>query len=161
MVRQKAGETQQLRASSMNRQGVRDWASVRPRGGWSAVAPSVQSASSMESHARSEAGDHNAINHQRLRWGFAVFAAIALFFLWEEHRAHLLGALPWLLLLACPLLHRFMHRGHDHSAGGGHPGGAASKPTDPRGATPGEQPGAHEHGGHGHGLRETDHEPRR
>lgn len=39
-----------------------------------------------------------------LRLGLGVFLAIALFFLWEEHRAHLLGALPWLLLLACPLI---------------------------------------------------------
>jgi hypothetical protein len=44
--------------------------------------------------------------------GFCVFAAIALFFLWQEHRAHILGALPYLLLLACPLIHFFMHRGH-------------------------------------------------
>jgi len=44
--------------------------------------------------------------------GFCAFAAIALFFLWEEHRAHILGALPYLLVLACPLIHFFMHRGH-------------------------------------------------
>ena len=45
------------------------------------------------------------------------FAAIALFFLWTEHRAHFLGALPFLLLLACPLLHLLhhgRHGGHDH-----------------------------------------------
>ena len=45
------------------------------------------------------------------------FLAIAAFFLWEEHRAHLLGALPYVLLLLCPLLHLF-HGGH-----GGHGGG--------------------------------------
>lgn len=49
--------------------------------------------------------------------GAALFAAIATFFLWEEHRAHILGALPYVLLLACPLLHLFMHRGHDHGGG--------------------------------------------
>lgn len=43
-----------------------------------------------------------------------AFLGIAAFFLWTEHRAHLLGALPYLLLLACPLLHVFMHRGHGH-----------------------------------------------
>ena len=43
------------------------------------------------------------------------FAAIAFFFLWTEHRAHLLGALPYLLLLACPLLHLLHHGRH-----GGH-----------------------------------------
>lgn len=26
--------------------------------------------------------------------GFCAFGAIAAFFLWQEHRAHLLGALP-------------------------------------------------------------------
>ena len=41
--------------------------------------------------------------------------AIAAFFLWEEHRAHLLGVLPYALLLLCPIIHLFMHRGH-----GGH-----------------------------------------
>ena len=45
---------------------------------------------------------------------FFGFAAIALFFLWEEHKAHLLGALPWVLVLLCPLMH-FFHGGH-----GGH-----------------------------------------
>jgi hypothetical protein len=42
---------------------------------------------------------------------FFGFAAIALFFLWEEHKAHLLGALPYLLVLLCPLMH-FFHGGH-------------------------------------------------
>ena len=49
------------------------------------------------------------------------FLAIGAFFLLSEHRAHLLGFLPWLLLLACPLMHLFMHHGHDH-------GGGASRP---------------------------------
>jgi Protein of unknown function (DUF2933) len=48
-----------------------------------------------------------------------AFFAIAAFFLITEHRAHLFGILPYLLLLACPLLHLFMHRGH-----GGHGGGS-------------------------------------
>lgn len=47
----------------------------------------------------------------RLRWGWWFFAAVALFYLLTEHRAHLFGLLPYLLLLACPLMHRFMHRG--------------------------------------------------
>ncbi len=62
--------------------------------------------------------------HKPLRLPFAIalvaFLAIAGFFLWTEHRAHLLGALPWLLLPACPFLHFFMHRGHgDHHGDGG------------------------------------------
>lgn len=48
------------------------------------------------------------------------FLIIGGYFLWTEHSAHLalaLPFLPWLFLLACPLLHFFMHRGHGH---GGH-----------------------------------------
>jgi len=55
----------------------------------------------------------------RSKIAWIVFAAIAAFYLWTEHRAHLLGALPFLLLLACPLMHLFMHGGH-----GGHDGDA-------------------------------------
>ena len=43
------------------------------------------------------------------------FLLIAAFFVLAEHTAHVLGVLPYLLLLACPLLHLF-HGGH----GGGH-----------------------------------------
>lgn len=45
------------------------------------------------------------------RWVFWGFLAIAAFFLLSEHRAHALGVLPYALLLACPLMHRLMHRG--------------------------------------------------
>jgi hypothetical protein len=38
------------------------------------------------------------------------------FFLLTQHRAHVLGALPYLLLLACPLMHLFMHHGHGKHA---------------------------------------------
>jgi len=57
----------------------------------------------------------------RIPWwlGACLFTAIALFFLWEEHEAHILGALPYLLLLACVLIHLFMHGGHGHGHGGG------------------------------------------
>jgi hypothetical protein len=55
----------------------------------------------------------------RSRTALAVagFAIIAGFLLLSEHRAHALGFLPYLLILACPLLHFFMHGGH-----GGHGG---------------------------------------
>lgn len=50
----------------------------------------------------------------------AVCLGIVGFYLWTEHRAHVYGALPYLLLLSCPLMHLFMHRSHDHGAEGHH-----------------------------------------
>lgn len=48
-----------------------------------------------------------------------VFLGISAFFLITEHLAHIIPVLPWLFLLACPLMHVFMHGGHgDHSKGG-------------------------------------------
>jgi hypothetical protein len=47
-----------------------------------------------------------------------VFASVALFLLFSEHRAHFLGVLPYLLLLSCPLMHLFMHHGHGHGKRG-------------------------------------------
>jgi hypothetical protein len=43
----------------------------------------------------------------------AVLFSIAVILLWQEHESHFLGILPYLLLLACPLLHLFGHR-HEH-----------------------------------------------
>ena len=55
----------------------------------------------------------------RSRRGLVVIGllAMAAFFLWSEHRAHLLSALPYLLFLLCPLLHLF-HGGHGSHGGG-------------------------------------------
>ena len=53
--------------------------------------------------------------------GLCLFLAIAIFFLWEEHKAHILGVLPYALLLLCPIIHLFMHRGHG-SHGASHSG---------------------------------------
>ena len=56
--------------------------------------------------------------------GLIVLGAIAAYVLLTEHRAHFFGALPWLLLLACPLMHLFMHGGHGrHGGHGGQDGG--------------------------------------
>jgi Protein of unknown function (DUF2933) len=53
-----------------------------------------------------------------------AFLGIAGFYLITEHRAHVFGVLPFLILLACPLMHVFMHRGHgghgDESGPAGH-----------------------------------------
>lgn len=47
--------------------------------------------------------------------GFAMLAIIASVYLLREHWGHVLGVAPYALLLACPLVHLFMHGGH-----GGH-----------------------------------------
>ena len=51
-----------------------------------------------------------------------IFLMSAAFFLITEHRAHLSGGFSsygiWLLLLACPLMHVFMHGGHGHEGHG-------------------------------------------
>ncbi|MBO6825398.1 MAG: DUF2933 domain-containing protein [Sneathiella sp.] len=54
-----------------------------------------------------------------------VFLVFAAFYLITEHTAHLYSALPWLILLACPLLHLFMHRGHNHNGTGSNDKGGA------------------------------------
>ena len=48
----------------------------------------------------------------------AVFLAIGAYFLWTEHKAHVIAALPWVLIGGCLAMHLFMHGGHGH--GGGH-----------------------------------------
>ncbi|MEW6332185.1 MAG: DUF2933 domain-containing protein [Pseudomonadota bacterium] len=62
---------------------------------------------------------NNNTSWWRSRSGLALlgFLAVAGFFLFTEHRAHLLGALPFLLLALCPLLHLF---GHGHGGHGAH-----------------------------------------
>ncbi len=82
--------------------------------------------------------------HSRYAAGLLVMGAIAAYFLLSEHRAHFFGALPFLLLLACPLMHVFMHHGHGGHAGGHaqHHGGeqASNTSTTPQGTKTGEQP---------------------
>jgi hypothetical protein len=60
-----------------------------------------------------------------LNWILLCFLLVAGYFLVMEHKAHLAGTfayLPYLLLLACPLMHLFMHHGHGgHGGHGDHP----------------------------------------
>jgi len=44
-----------------------------------------------------------------------AFGIVAVVYLLLEHTDHVLGSLPYLLLLACPLMHLF---GHSHAHGG-------------------------------------------
>ena len=65
------------------------------------------------------------------------FLAITGALLLTEHRAHVLGLLIWLPLLACPLMHFFMHGGN-----GGHDGHAGH-----------DDPAKHAQDGHGGGSK--------
>ena len=58
--------------------------------------------------------------------GFVLIAGSLFLF---EHRLHVLGYLPFLLLLACPLLHVFMHRGHGHGSNGDNSGRSRRDPV--------------------------------
>lgn len=49
-----------------------------------------------------------------------VFLGFIAYFLITEHWAHIVPYLPWLILLACPLMHLFMHGGHNHDGHDGH-----------------------------------------
>lgn len=74
----------------------------------------------------------------RLLKNVAIAIGLGLmgFYLITEHRAHLYGALPFLLILSCPLMHLFMHHdhgGHDHSSRheAGDDSDSKSKPVGP------------------------------
>ena len=47
-------------------------------------------------------------------WVFIAFGLMAVVLLWQEHRAHLLGVIPYLILFACPLMHLLHRHGHRH-----------------------------------------------
>lgn len=71
----------------------------------------------------------------------ALIAGAALFLI-VEHRAHALEWLPFAILLACPLMHLFMHRGHGDHTGHSHGGNEPRNPRDPGDDAPGAGRGA-------------------
>ncbi|MDH4653871.1 MULTISPECIES: DUF2933 domain-containing protein [unclassified Pseudomonas] len=79
-----------------------------------------------------EHGSPPSFWRSRYAIGLVVIGGVAVYFLLTEHFAHVVGALPYLLLLACPLMHVFMHRGHrgGHHQGQGKP--APFRKTDTR-----------------------------
>jgi Protein of unknown function (DUF2933) len=69
-------------------------------------------------HSSEQERAHGGFFSSRAGWVAIGFFIIIGALLFTEHRAHVLGALIWLPLLACPLMHMFMHHGgHGH---GGH-----------------------------------------
>ena len=60
----------------------------------------------------SEPNQHLSAN-VRFAIALIAFFVIAIYFLWEEHEAHILEYLPLLLVLVvCGGMHLFMHGGH-------------------------------------------------
>ena len=73
---------------------------------------------SMQDHSgHQSAGAGNSVKSKAgiVLVGFLIIAGALLL---TEHRAHVLGLLIWVPLLACPLMHVFMHSGHGHHGGG-------------------------------------------
>ncbi|MBN9341497.1 MAG: hypothetical protein ABT02_10010 [Comamonadaceae bacterium SCN 68-20] len=75
------------------------------------------------SHQHDGHGSPPSFWSSRYAIGYVAIGAVAAYFLLTEHLAHVVGALPFLLLLACPLMHVFMHGSH-----GGHGHHGQSKP---------------------------------
>jgi hypothetical protein len=74
-------------------------------------------------HDTAEAPDRRPFLKTPAGWVLIGFLAIGGFYLITEHTAHLFGILPCALLLACPLMHLFMHHGHgEHGGHGGYQG---------------------------------------
>jgi hypothetical protein len=53
----------------------------------------------------------------RLGLAVSVVAAVAGAYLFATHTSHVLAAVPYLFLLACPLMHLFGHHHHGGSHG--------------------------------------------
>jgi hypothetical protein len=65
------------------------------------------------------------MNEKTGRWlrnrsnlALVAFLGIGGYFLWAEHQAHVMAALPWVLILGCLVMHLFMHGGHGHGGSG-------------------------------------------
>ncbi len=84
----------------------------------------------MNCHAHQDApSDPSAPPWWKTRSGLVLcsFLLVGGFFLLTEHTAHVFGVLPFLLILACPLMHLFHHHGH-----GSHGGSTPAQPHDQR-----------------------------
>lgn len=93
-------------------------------------------------HQHDQQHDCEPASFWRSRYGVGliVLGSVAGYFLWTEHRAHLAGALPFVLLLACPLMHVFMHHGHGHGQNGPHQHGSTGEQNDSPAPKTGDRP---------------------
>lgn len=84
-------------------------------------------------HSRHQTGSGGGFWTSRSGLVLLAFLAMGGALLFTEHRAHVLGLLPFLFLLACPLLHMFGHGGH--GGHGGHDQPSDQADSDSRGST--------------------------
>ena len=66
-------------------------------------------------HHHQHQGETNN-NSWTTRYRFVTYIGLGIlaYFLLIELREHVFPLLPYLLLLACPFMHMFMHGGHGH-----------------------------------------------
>ena len=81
---------------------------------------------------RHDSKDHGTTN-SKVNIALIVFLLIGGYFLLTEHWAYITGSFPnwpYLLLLACPLMHLFMHGGHGHDSRHGNEASERTKKPD-------------------------------
>ncbi len=63
---------------------------------------------------KNDPAHHNGASWLFSRAGIAMLVALPILglLIFTGHGLHVLGWLPYLLILACPLMHFFMHGGH-------------------------------------------------
>ena len=84
---------------------------------------------------QASSGLHWSRINQWLLW-LGLAAAVAWLFF--RHNEHLVQLLPFLFILACPLMHLFGHRGHRGHGGHGHHGRASAERSSQESVSPGE-----------------------
>lgn len=91
----------------------------------------------MHSHQRKQGRGHSVG-----RWVFWGFVLVAGYFLYTEHRAHVISLLPFALLAACPLMHLFHHHGGNRHGGtdDGAQDASPERPVEPGAQTHPQQP---------------------
>ena len=62
-----------------------------------------------------------------------VAGAVGIYYLLTEHFTHVTQAVPYLFLLACPLMHLFHGHGHGHHHGRARPGDSSPAADKERG----------------------------
>lgn len=68
-------------------------------------------------HADEESAERSYVKTMRFSVALLGFFIVAGFLLFTEHRAHVLGALFYVLPFVCVFMHLFMHGGHGGHAG--------------------------------------------